>query len=254
MEPYKEPRRSFWGRGTIAAGMLLLIVLLLLAYIVFDRNGSNHTGTPTPSTASTATTGSADTDSTPSTTTGQTKPTSCNLPDSDQSIPEVTPQGITWNLYQTVALPSSSTAGPEIVDGDIARCYAHTPLGALLAASQIPYRYLIAPNWRAVDLEQVMPGVGRDKFMAERAAADTNGGNQPGDYNQLAGFKFVTYSPAVAVIEMASKSDSGAMQAGAVTVDWSSGDWKLQLQPDGSSSPQELPITSLVGFSIWSGV
>jgi hypothetical protein len=253
MEPHDEPRRSFWGRGTIAAGVVLLIVVLLLAYLIFGRNGSNHTTTPTPPTSA-STAPPASTGGTSSTTPGRGMTTSCNLPDSDQTVPEVTPPGITWSLYQTVALPSSPTAGPEIVDGDVARCYAHTPVGALLAASQIPYRYLIAPDWRAVDLEQVMPGPGRDKFVQERATTNNSGGNQPGDYNQLAGFKFVTYSSAVAVIEIASKSGSGALQAGAVTVDWSSGDWKLQLQPDGSSSPQELPITSLVGFSTWSGV
>ena len=254
MEPYNEPRRSFWGRGTIAAGVLLLIVLLLLAYIVFGRNGSNHTSTPTPSSASTTTPGSPNTGSTPSTTAGQTKPTSCNLPDSDQTIPEVTPQGITWSLYQTVALPSSSTAGPEIVDGDIARCYAHTPTGALIAASQLSARYLIAPNWRAVVDQQVVPGVGRTTYIAERAQVSNQGGNQPGDYDQYAGFKFVTYSPAVAVIEFVARSDSGSMQATTSTVDWLSGDWKLQLQPNGSDSPNVLPVTSLVGYSTWSGV
>ena len=33
-------------------------------------------------------------------------------------MPQYTPQGITWQLYQTVALPYSDTAGPMIVDGE----------------------------------------------------------------------------------------------------------------------------------------
>jgi hypothetical protein len=254
MEPYDEPRRSFWGRGTIAAGVLLLIVLLLLAYIVFGRNGSNHTSTPTPSSASTAPPGSTNTGSTPNTTTGQTKPTSCNLSDSDQTIPEVTPQGITWSLYQTVALPSSSTAGPQIVDGDIARCFAHTPLGALIAATQISFRLVLAPS-TDVAREEVMPGPGRNLFItADEKALNSSSGNQPGDFDQSAGFKFVTYSPAVAVVELATKSDSGALQASTVTVDWSQGDWKLALEPNGNTTPNVLPLSSLVGYSIWAGV
>jgi hypothetical protein len=254
MEPYNEPRRSFWRRGTIAAGVLLLIVLLLLAYIGFGRNGSNHTGTPTPSSASTVTPGSTNTGSTGPTTTGQAGPAACDLSDFDQSIPEVTPQGITWNLYQTVALPSSSTAGPEIVDGDVARCFAHTPLGALIAATQISFRLVLAPS-TDVAVEEVIPGPGRNLFIAaDEKALKSSSGNQPGDYDQSAGFKFVTYSPAVAVIELATKSDSGALQASTVTVDWSQDDWKLALEPNGDTTPNVLPLSSLVGYSIWAGV
>ena len=173
-----------------------------------------------------------------------------------QAVPQYAPQGVTWQLYQTVALPYSKTAGPMAVDGGVARCYAHDPLGALLAATEIPYRYLISPDWRQVVALEVMPGKGREAYTAERSKVANRGGNSQvsSNNNQLAGFKFVTYSPAIAVIEMASKNGQGALQAGPVTVVWSGGDWKLQLQPDGSSSPQQLPISSLVGFAAWGGV
>ena len=252
MRPY-DGRRAFWDRRTAPAGIVLAVVVGLLLWLLATRGGSHHVASPR--TAPTSSVAKHRASAKPE----QVKHTAssasgCHVAPGSQAVPQYTPQGITWQLYQTVALPYSKTAGPMAVDGGVARCYAHDPLGALLAASQIPYRYLISPDWRHVVALQVMPGKGRGAYMAERSKVANTGGNQPGDYNQLAGFKFVTYSPAVAVIEIASKNGSGALQAGPVTVDWSDGDWKLQLQANGSSSSQELPITSLVGFATWSGV
>lgn len=243
-----DGRRPFWDRRTVPAGVVLALVIGLLVWVLATRGG-RHVASPRTTQTSSVVKQRAP---------ARAKQVShaagsgCDVASGSQAVPQYTPQGITWQLYQTVALPYSKTAGPMVVDGGVARCYAHDPLGALLAASQIPYRYLISPDWRKVVELQVMPGKGRGAYTAERSKVAT--GNQPGDYNQLAGFKFVTYSPAVAVIEIASKNDSGALQAGPVTVDWSGGDWKLQLQANGSSSSQELPITSLVGFATWSGV
>jgi len=243
-----DGRRPFWDRRTVPAGVLVAVVIGLLIWVLATRGGgTHHAGAPTTQ-GSPASSVATTVKHTPS------SGSACHVPTGSQAVPQYTPQGITWQLYQTVALPYSSTAGPMIVDGGVARCYAHDPLGALLAASQIPYRYLIAPDWRQVVQQQVMPGKGVQVYVPERSKATNAGGNQPGDYNQLAGFKFVTYSPAVAVIEIASKNGNGGLEAGPVTVDWSDGDWKLQLQPDGSSSPQVLPITSVVGFATWSGV
>ncbi|MDQ6740765.1 MAG: hypothetical protein M3021_10505 [Actinomycetota bacterium] len=159
-----------------------------------------------------------------------------------------------WQLYQTVALPYSTSYGPQHIEGDVARCYSHDPVGALFAASQIGARYLIAPNWQAVVSRQVVDNAGRTKFSSLRQAAGNPGGNQPGDYQQLSGFKFVTYSPSAAVVELVSKSSTGVMQATDATVEWIGDDWKLQLQLDGSESPSALPVSSLVGYSPWSGV
>jgi hypothetical protein len=240
--------RSFWDRRTVSAGVVLALVVGLLIWLLVTRvGGTHHVVAPTTlrSPASSVATTVKHTTSSGS---------ACHVPTGSQAVPQYTPQGITWQLYQTVALPYSNTAGPMIVDGGVARCYAHDPLGALLAASQIPYRYLISPDWRQVVQLQVTPGKGRQVYVAERSKVTNASGNQPGEYNQLAGFKFVTYSPAVAVVEIVTKNGNGGLQAGPDTVEWSDGDWKLQLQPDGSSSAQELPVTSLVGFATWSGV
>jgi hypothetical protein len=248
-QPYNEPHSGFWGRGTITAGIVVLIILLLLGWVLWGRSNGTNASPPRPSTS--ATQGSS-TKGNGSGGTGGT--TSCNLPAGDQTVPEATPQGINWQLYQTVAVPYSKADGPAIINGDVARCYAHNPVGALLAASQIGFRYLLAPDWRAVVQQQVVPNAGRSVYETNRARVSNPGGNQPGDYDQLAGFKFVTYSPAVVTIEFVGMSSTGGMQATTATVEWLNGDWKLELQPDGGESPNALPVSSLVGFSTWAGV
>ena len=248
-------RRRFWGRGTITAGFVLLAVLIAaIALIVVEvggGSGGSHTAAPKPTSTPTRTP-SRSSSSTTATTTGTDA--SCSLPAGNQSVPDYTPPGITWRIYQTVALPYSPTYGPQYVNGDIARCYAHDPTGALVAASQIGVRYLIAPQWRKVVDQQVVANTGRSVYISNRATVSNQGGNQPGSYNQFAGFKYVTYGPSQAVLELVTTSSSGAMQATTVTVDWVSGDWRLLLQPDGGTSPNAFPVTSLAGFASWAGV
>lgn len=241
---------GFWRPGTVAAGVVLLLVVLAGVVLVVVHTGGHSNGAQAPAPGNPAAVSTA---ASP-TSTGGSSGAGCSVPAGSQTVPEVTPQGITWNLYQTVALPTSSTAGPTVVAGDVARCYAHSPLGALLAASQIGSRYLLAPDWRPVLMAQVVDNAGRAAFIAAREKTTNPGGNQPGDYNQFAGFKFVTYNSSTAVIEFVTTSASGAMQATTTTVDYVDGDWKLVLQPDGGTSPNALPVTSLVGFSIWAGV
>jgi hypothetical protein len=173
----------------------------------------------------------------------------------DQTVPTTPPAGVQWQLYQRVALPYSATAGPHIIDGAIARGYAHTPTGALIAAIQIPARSLLSPGigWRQVVEQQVMPGPGRDRYRQLRGQVTMDGPPDP-RLTQIAGFRFVTYTPDLAVIQFVSKSSSGQLQVTTGTVQWSGGDWKQLLQPDGSLSPTAQVIPDLTGMVAWSGV
>ena len=247
-----DGRRAFWDRRTVPAGIVIAVVVGLLVWLLATRGG----GHPVASPRTTAPTSSVAEHRPPAKakTVKHKVSSGCHVAAGSQAVPQYTPQGVTWQLYQTVALPYSKKAGPMAVDGGVARCYAHDPLGALLAASQITVRYLIAPDWRQVTELQVMAGKGRSTYVAERAKVTNAGGDQPGSYNQFAGFKFVTYRSGVAVIDFVGRSNNGALQMTTATVDWSAGDWKLQLQPDGGDSPQAVPVSSLVGFATWSGV
>jgi hypothetical protein len=176
----------------------------------------------------------------------------CDVPPGPQAIPVSAPTGVTWELYDTVALPFSAQAGPTVINGDVARCYAHSPTGALLATVQIAVRYALAANWQAVIANQVMPGIGRNVYAAERPGADVT--IQAGEFGQFAGFQFVTYTSAIAVVQVVVELPSGEMQATTMTVQWSDGDWRLQLQPDGSPGPNVQQVPSLTGFIPWAGV
>jgi hypothetical protein len=176
----------------------------------------------------------------------------CDVSPGQQAIPISDPAGVTWRLYNTVALPFSVQAGPTVIAGDIARCYAHSPTGALLAAVQIAVRYALAPNWRSVTAEQVMPGTGRNVYADQRSGVNVT--VQSGEFGQVAAFQFVAYSRALAVVQIVIQLPSGEMQAVPMTVQWSGGDWRLQLQPDGSPGPDVQQVTDLTGFVPWGGV
>jgi len=176
----------------------------------------------------------------------------CHVPPGSQQVPAAAPAGVTWRLYQTVALPFSATAGPAEVAGDVARCYAHSPEGALLATVQIAVRYALAANWQAVLDQQVMPGAGRNVYASERPGLNMSA--RPGQYGQIAGFQFATYTPAVAVIQVVTQLPDGTLASTTMTVDWSDDDWRLVLQSDGAPGPNVQQLTSLTGFIAWSGV
>ncbi|MEU6201518.1 hypothetical protein [Streptomyces sp. NPDC047061] len=174
------------------------------------------------------------------------------LPDNRQDVPDSAPAGVTWTLYHSVALPSSGAAGPAVVDSDVARCYARTPVGALLAASQIGVRYLAADDWLTVTRTQTV-GPGRDTYIAARTEAERTASPDQEDsaHGQIAGFRFVTYGGTTAVIQSVWRFPDGRLQAALTTVLWRDGDWRLEYPAD---PPSPAPVDSLAGFTAWGGV
>jgi hypothetical protein len=159
---------------------------------------------------------------------------------------------VDWQLLAGVPLPYSQTAGPLEVDGPVYSGYARSQTGALIAAVQLGTRYLLTPGegWREVLGRQVLPGLGRDVFARNRADVDAE--DPPGSYGQPAGFRFVAYTPDVASIQLVSRfPTTGNLQVVTVTVHWAGGDWRLQLQPDGGSSPTAQAVADLDGFVVW---
>ena len=159
---------------------------------------------------------------------------------------------VDWQLFAGVPLPYSRTAGPLAVDGPVYSGYERSQSGALIAAVQLGTRYLLTPGegWREVLERQVLPGVGRDMFARNRATVDAD--DPHGTYGQPAGFRFVAVTPDVASIQLVSRFPlTGNLQVVTVTVKWARGDWRLELQPDGGSSPTAQTIPDLDGFVVW---
>lgn len=232
--------RSPWTRPgfMLAGGFAVLIVVLMVVVLVMTSGGGDQ-GTdqagagPTPSAAP--------------------APDSAGPDQGPTTVPTALPDNVTWRLYHTIALPYSSQAGPYEVTPSTATGYAHTPTGALMAAAQIPIRKLVAPDWRAVVKQQIVPGPGRDAYIEAREIV-TDTSTSPGQFGQIAGFKFVNYSPQTATIQFVSRFVSGTMQVTTSTVQWQDGDWKLVLQPDGSDSPTAQRVQSLSGYIPWGGI
>ena len=146
----------------------------------------------------------------------------------------------------------TTSAPPLEVDGPVYSGYERSQIGALIAAVQLGTRYLLTPGdlWREVLQRQALAGVGRDVFARNRATVDAD--DPPGTYGQPAGFRFVAFTPDVASIQLVSRfPTSGNLQVVTVTVKWARGDWRLELQPDGGSSPTAQAVRDLDGFVVW---
>jgi hypothetical protein len=230
----------FGGRrwtGIAAIGFVILVVLCVVVVLAVNHGNKKNTGTGTPAAPATSAAGAA------------SSPASA-LP---TTVPSTAPPDVTWSIYETVALPSRPGSGPAKVNGALATGYAHSPLGALLAVANVSYRFALADGtqWRAVANATLAPGPGKNAWIRLR-------NSQPftptvsGDYSQIAGFQFSSYSVADAVIQLVTRDSKGTYQVGAQHVVWSGADWLLVLPPSGVGTTQVTP--SLLGFIPWGGV
>jgi hypothetical protein len=174
----------------------------------------------------------------------------------EESVPDAPPNGITWQIIDTVALPFSDSAGPSQVTDGIPSGFAHTPTGALVALVQIDFRHLTEPNFVAVTTADVANTAGRAEFLRLVTAGHLANPAHPapGTYLQLAGFEFVSYTTSDAVIQLLTARTDGTYQVSTLSVAWDGTDWQLVLQPNGSDSPNQQIVASPVGFVLWGGV
>ena len=245
-----------WTRpGFVLAGLVVVLALGCGLYLAVGGGGHHAAAS---SSAGPATTAVPTTRSPAARSTSPTKRAGggCNVPPGPQAVPQVAPANITWQLWRGIALPWSASAGPATVHGDIAACFAHSPLGALLAAAQLPYRVLYSPQWLAVLDGMTVPNAGQQFVVREmRAARQTPYTPTPEDQiDQIAGFQVVSYDGDTAVIDLVERSENGAMGVAPFTVQWVNGDWRLVLQPSGSDSGPAQSVSSTVGYVAWGGV
>ena len=165
------------------------------------------------------------------------------------------PEGVAWELFQGVALPTSRTDGPTRIDGPVHAGFSRTPTGALLADAQINYRTLVdtdVENLRQVSEAQLAEGPGRTAYL--NLLGQLEGRNDPpaSGYAQIVGFRFITYTPDLAVISLATRDNAGRIQVTTDTLQWVDGDWRLELPPTGLQQPQV--VQDLTGYIPWSGI
>jgi hypothetical protein len=235
-EDDKRRRRSIVG-----AAVFLTVLAVVVAWLIWPKNEQRPSGVQTPEEPS-----------------GGAAPVEagangCPAMPSGDEIPVAGPP-VTWEVFNGAVLPVSQEHGPRVVDGAIARCYSRTPTGALLAATQIEYRLLVDPEGGiGVVREQTVPGPGRDALVAALRERGRPGPAAPGELCQVAGYRFVAYTPSEAVIAVASACGA-KFQLTESRVQWYDGDWRQVLQPDGGSSPTAALLPDLSGMTMWSGV
>lgn len=170
-------------------------------------------------------------------------------------MPTQEPSEIEWEDYHGLAVPTSPTSGPAVFIGSVARCYARTPTGALLAAAQIAARAELAPDWPAIGAYQLEPGPATDEYIARttRLKGTPRAGpvRDATGLMQAAGFRFLSYSDQQAVIVLAFATDGGLLQSGVYTVVRGPYDWLLRAEPDGTVGALVQRLTSLDGFVPW---
>ncbi|MET7299621.1 hypothetical protein [Embleya sp. NPDC005575] len=250
---YDDEGSRFAQPGFIASALVILFVVLSAVYLaVAGGDGKSRAAPPTTSPNVAPVTLAPIPDSV------SVDANACPVTQvADVTRPTQPPRDVAWQSFRTVLVPASSTAGPLVTQGDVARCYQQTPTGALLATAQITIRYAFAENWRRVVAEQVVPGPNADAYSLPRIEQELTRGAprppEPGSLSQIAGFKFVAFSFQSASLEIARRTPAGNLQAFVHTVVWTNGDWKLELQPDGADAPIGRNLISLEGFIPWGG-
>ncbi|MDX2525486.1 hypothetical protein ACSCB1_18625 [Streptomyces europaeiscabiei] len=246
-----EWEQPFWQqRGWIlSAGFLVVLLVLAVLFAVTGDGGegpAGSSGDPNPEPTSTSTSKSPDGKGT-----SDARPAGCRTDDRDQAKPTGAPRDFHWKANGTGLVPVSKAAGPLKYDGPVWSCFAHTPLGAVMAAHSIT-DHLSYDGWRKVVDRQVVPGAGRDALIASRsqeADKSTTGSPDAGGY---AGFTVLSYDETQATVMVLVRGmGDGGFGSASVTVRWRDGDWKLSPDPDGTVYSGVSQVSGTDGFVTW---
>ncbi|GAA0710900.1 hypothetical protein Drose_24900 [Dactylosporangium roseum] len=234
---YAGPRQPWTRPGFVAAAAFMVVVVLSgigVALSAGGDSGASATGAPSVDAAS--------------------------PPDEEESslptdIPTAPPDDVSWQLFGQVAVPVSATDGPRRITETTASGYAHTPTGALTAAAQLMTRagyYNGRRVWEPTITEQFVPSADRDQLLAKLRALPEEP-TDPGRPAQLTGFRFRSYRPETAVIDLLLQVPNGtdSSQLATATVWWRDGDWRMVAPPDGSWTSLVRPVTDLTDFIPW---
>jgi hypothetical protein len=183
-------------------------------------------------------------------------------------VPRVSLASVRWSGFYGVELPVSAQAGPFDTSGGVAEGFAHTPLGALLAAVNIGVR--ANAQWGPRIFTPVIRGqvTGPDAVALlascqaaydQAAQSDEVTGGQPlgtVDVTEQA-FRWITYTPAAAILDLVSAGPggNGATVRASVQMEvvWDGGDWKVVAPPGGDWGNSAAELSSLAGYTAFPG-
>jgi hypothetical protein len=183
-------------------------------------------------------------------------------------VPRVSLASVRWSGFYGVELPVSAQAGPSGTSGGIAAGFAHTPLGALLAAVNIGVRANAqwGPRIFTTVIRSQVTGPDAAALLAACQAAydqaaqsgQVTGGQPLGTVHVTEqAFRWITYTPAAAILDLAvaGPGASGATVRASVQMEavWDGGDWKVVAPPGGDWGNSAAGLSSLAGYTAFPG-
>ncbi|WP_322751402.1 MULTISPECIES: hypothetical protein, partial [unclassified Frankia] len=222
-------RRVSATAGRVGIAAVLVTVGIAAGLLLGGRSGSSTPSTSPPPGAA----GVAPTASSPV------------LP--DPGLPTLDFSDLTWADFHGFALPVSPSAGPRQRADDRASGFAHTPLGATLAAVNITFRIgsSVSPAVFEPTIAEQTTGTDQPALVAQtrRDAADEGvparlTGRLPDPVFRFAGVRFDAVTPDRIVLYVATAADqptgTTVYAAGRAEVRWERGDWRVVAPPGGN--------------------
>ena len=183
-------------------------------------------------------------------------------------VPRVSLASVRWSGFYGVELPVSAQAGPYDTSGGMAAGFAHSPLGALLAAVNIGVR--ANAQWGPRIFTAVIRGQVTGPDAAALLAGCQAAYDQAAQSGQVSGgqplgtvdvteqaFRWVAYTPAAAILDLAvaGPGASGATVRASVQLEavWDGGDWKVVAPPGGDWGNSAAALSSLAGYTVFPG-
>ncbi|MFJ3825992.1 hypothetical protein [Streptomyces nodosus] len=250
--PDHEPQNPYTRPGFIASAGVIAVIIALIPVLILTSGGDDSSddkasGTQNSSQAVASPSVSA---SEQQEETQSSCPVLKDITTDTASINELAPIGLSWKKFGPINLPASKDAGPAVIDGQVARCYAHTPRGALLALTNISIRSANGPDWREVVAQQVYPNEAQEVFEQGVAASRVDQTSDfPSSTPTLAGYKLISYTPDTAVIDLAFDTPGGMVLTMVLTARWHEGDWKQQMSPNGGQSESVVKRFNADGYT-----
>jgi len=249
-----------WIGSAVLLGLVAVALIIVLIHAATSTRPAPPTVASPPSapSGSTAQAGGAASPggSPPATSAGAGqagRPAGCSTTGADQTVPTSPPTGVTWSLTAGFAVPSSVVDGPTLhAPGGVGYCYSHTPLGALLAASNLGHGTGTPQEIQTASLDHSLVN---NQYTSQIAGTPATG-ESPTSGVQLAGFRILSYSPVQASITLAASVDgrTDSYPQLSVAMQWQDGDWRAVPQAGPALFVTVASAPSLAGFVPWMGV
>ena len=267
----------FEGRGFVLSAIVVgAVVVCGIALLVVTRDRGTPSATPTnsppavatqvPTTGPAGPTGPATPDPNEPSQTGTPRPATshgpqpCKLSANNEGFSEA-PAGVSWDFDNGVLVPLRDTLGPGMTDSDgLKRCFRHSPAGAVVAVLTTAAQLQDPRHYVGGVQRRVAPGPGKPLALAEAHRRLVSPSPDDARYQlgqlQYVGYKFIDYTPTRAIMNVAVQIGPGTADcdrkscvgAVSIAVRWTGGDWKLDLRPDGSLSPDPEVLASLDSY------